>query len=121
MLPLQRMGAHCSTLQKVFEVKRLAKVDDPLLVSAKIEGRLVYDVMLDTGAQISVVTPKAVPKHCYTGKMQQVTGVLQMPKMYPTAKVKVEVGKVSADVEVLVGDPTSTSILGRDLPFFWRK
>ena len=46
------------------------------------------------------------------------TGVLGVPKNYPTAKFTIQIGEQTARMEVLVGRSDSNMLIGRDLSFF---
>lgn len=83
-------------LKKVLEVQQRHEEQAAKLytVSAKIEGKSCENLILDSWAQISIVRPDVVPQHCYTGRHRQVSGVLQMHKEYPMAKMNIVVGEL---------------------------
>ena len=97
-------------------IKREA--EPPYLVSGLIESKEYANLILDCAVQVSVMQPQAVPAECYTGKQRRVTGVLGIPKSYPTANLTIQIGEQTAKMEVLVGRQDSNMLIGRDLPFF---
>lgn len=76
-------------------------------------------LLLDSGAAMSLVHPELVQKEQLTGDTRSVKGATGQEKVYPLAKVKVEIGSFSDQVTAGVTDDTDWVLIGPDFQPFW--
>lgn len=91
----------------------------PWTVTAKINGKEVHDLLLDSGAEMTVMSSEVVPRECYTGQVGEARGLVPTVTSFDLAKVPIEIGGWKLDLEVLVapqGTIKHTALLGRDVP-----
>lgn len=92
------------------------------VLEGAIEGRQFNDLVLDSGAQMTVIREDAIPTECFTGKTMTAKGFGSTVQRCKTAIVDLEVGPYQDRVEVLAAPPeylSHTALLGCDIPFFW--
>ena len=66
----------------------------PWTVTAKISGNEFTDLLLDSGAEMSVVSSEAVPKDCYTGQRSEARGLVPTVTSFDIARVHIEIDSV---------------------------
>ena len=92
---------------------------EPWTILGKINGQETADMLLDSGAEVTVLASEVVPPECYTGGQAEVRGVFPRVKLFDLANVTLEVNGWTLDLEVLVAPPGSlrhAALLGRDIP-----
>ena len=116
------ISARCPKKVMMIEESMTATFDSknnkPNMIEGQIEGVVYKDMLLDSGADGTVVHRRVVPKDAYTGKRRWAVGVTGKPKECPTARVKFQFGEHETTLEVLVMEPKFSALLGWDLPFF---
>ena len=102
--------------------KRIQKPDqvkNPWMVSGKVNGVAVEDILLDSGADVSVMSSNIVPTECYTGEQAEARGLLPRVLKYDLANITLELNGWKENLQVLVAPPKSLKhsvLLGRDFP-----
>ena len=82
------ISAKCPKKVMVIEESTFnSKKDKPNMIEGQIEGVVYKDMLLDLGADGTVVHWRVVPKDAYTGKRRWAVGVTGKPKECPTARV----------------------------------
>ena len=112
------IAARCP--QKVLVVLNPKKHVDAFMVAGCIQGVRFEDLLIDSGADMTVIHSKAIPEGCYTGNHLPAQGFGQETTYCRTARIKLEVQDKQLELEVLVAPPnflTNTALLGRDIPF----
>ena len=96
------------------------KEANSFVVSGKIQGVSFTDLLIDSGADMTVVQDRVVPNECYTARSLAARGFGRDATYCKTAMVELEVQGRRLEMEVLVAPPNfldNTALLGRDVPF----
>lgn len=94
-------------------------VKSPWMVSGTVNGVEVDDILLDSGADVTVLSSRIIPKECYTGGQAEARGLLPRVTKYNLADITLEVNGWKENLEVLVAPSKSLKhsvLLGRDFP-----
>ena len=91
----------------------------PWTVSGHINGMEAKEMLIDTGAEVTVVAKEILPNECLNGKQMEARGLIPTVTTFDLADVTLEVGDWELELEVLVaplGSLKYTALLGRDIP-----
>ena len=80
---------------------------EPWSISGKINGKQVDDMLLDTGAAITVVSEDIISKEAKNGNTVALRGLRPGITMFELAEVQLELGGGTMDLEVAVA-PSGT-------------
>ena len=101
------------------------QISDPVTVQGKVGERPVKRMLIDTGADISLIAMDMLPRSAKLGKPVWVEGVGKQSQLYKTAQVPVTIQGVTETVLMAVA-PTQhipfSVVLGRNVPglnFTW--
>lgn len=92
-----------------------SRKQNPFVIEGTIQGKRFGQLILDSGADITVISEKAVPKHCFTGR-----GFGRDTTVCEIARVNLELEGRRVTVNALVAPDNTlpgTALLGRDIPF----
>ena len=92
----------------------------PLLCEGRIEGRVVNEMLVDTGAVRTIVNSRWVPGSARLKKYIRFVPFSGPPRDLPLVDVTVDVGGQQVKLEVGVQEDLQyDALLGRDIPFLW--
>lgn len=89
------------------------------VLEGSIEGRQFNDLVLDSGAQMTVISEDVIPDECFTGKTMTAKGFGSTVKRCKTTVVDLAIGPHRDRIEVLAAPSeylSHTALLGC---FFW--
>lgn len=92
---------------------------EPWSLSGKINGKQVDNMLLDTGAAITVVSEDIIPRETKNGNTIALRGLRPGITMFDLADVQLDLGGGKIDLEVAVapsGTLTHPALIGRDVP-----
>ena len=75
---------------------------EPWVATAKIGGTEYTNLLLDSGAEMTVILSEAVPSECYTGRTGEARGLVPTVTSFDLARVPIEINGWKLDLEVLV-------------------
>ena len=103
---------------KVPQVHSLQVTDGGLTVEGVV-GEKQATLLLDSGAELTLVPPNLVEPSCHTGQRRTVMGATG-PGSFPTVQTTIAVGGKKAKMTVLAKEGLAQPLLGRDFPGFYR-
>ena len=106
-------------VQSPKKILRHQEVKNPWMVSGIVNGVEVEDILLDSGADVSVMSSAIVPKECYTGMQAEARGLLPRVSKFDLAYITLELNGWKENLEVLVAPSQflkHSVLLGRDFP-----
>ena len=102
------------------QINSVSEKIKPLLCEGHIEGRVVNEMLVDTGAVRTIVNSRWVPGSARLKKYIRFVPFSGPPRDLPLADVTVDVGGQQVKLEVGVQEDLQyDALLGRDIPFLW--
>ena len=97
-----------------------SKKPNPFIIEGTIQGKKFGQLILDSGADATIISEMAVPSHCLTDRGAEARGFGQNTTFCEIARVDLELEGRRTIVDALVA-PNNTlpgiALLGRDIPF----
>ena len=103
---------------KIPQVHALQVTDGGLTVEGLV-GETHTTLLLDSGAELTLVPPALVDSSCLTGKTRTVMGATGWG-VFPTLQTVIQIGKRKAPMTVLAKEGLAQPLLGRDFPGFYQ-
>ena len=105
---------------KLMAVLTPSKKPNPFIIEGTIQEKKFGQLILDSGADATVISEMAVPSHCLTGRGAEGRGFGQNTTFCEITRVDLELESRRTTVNALVA-PNNTlpgiALLGRDIPF----
>lgn len=79
----------------------------------KINGQEITNMLLDSGAEVTVLASEVVPTECYNGRQAEARGLLPRVTLFNLANITLEVNGWKLNLEVLVASPGALHSLSK--------